>query len=250
MIGHFIQPDSLIPQANASASYDRYAYVNGNPVNFNDPSGHRLWDGSTGDTGSGGDCDYDSYAYTVYYELHTDQERQENQQTLETVIDITTTVVGILNEPADWAITAAYCASGDCSPWMLVGLLPVIPSSLGKHVDEFVVLGEKSFKSFKSWNFRKNLIQMTGNNIEDIIGKEAHHIFPQELAEKFMSLGINIHDPHFGSWVDATAHRSWSYAYNQRWKKLLRKNPSKSDIFNLALDLSKEYHFDVFFNYP
>jgi len=91
---------------------------------------------------------------------------------------------------------------------------------------------------------------MTGNNIEDIIGKEAHHIFPQELAEKFMSLGINIHDPQFGSWVDKTAHRSWGYAYNQRWKEFLRKNPSKSDIFNLALDLSKEYHFDVFFNYP
>jgi len=40
VIGYFIQPDTLIPQASASASYDRYAYVNGNPVNFNDPSGH------------------------------------------------------------------------------------------------------------------------------------------------------------------------------------------------------------------
>ncbi len=48
VIGHFIQPDSLIPQASASASYDRYAYVNGNPVNFNDPSGHAMADYALG----------------------------------------------------------------------------------------------------------------------------------------------------------------------------------------------------------
>ncbi len=40
VIAHFIQPDSLIPQASASASYDRYAYVSNNPIRFNDPSGN------------------------------------------------------------------------------------------------------------------------------------------------------------------------------------------------------------------
>ena len=134
--------DTIIPEPGSSQAYDRYAYVNGNPVKYNDPSGHRLWDGITGDTGSGGD--YDSYAYTVYYELHTEQERQENRQTLETVVDVTTTVVGVLNEPADWLITGAYCVSGDCSPWMFVGLLPVVPSSLGKHVDDVIEIGKKA----------------------------------------------------------------------------------------------------------
>ena len=43
-IAHFIQADSVIPQASASASYDRYAYVYNNPINLNDPTGNRACD--------------------------------------------------------------------------------------------------------------------------------------------------------------------------------------------------------------
>ena len=153
-LARFISADTIVPEPGSIKGYDRYAYVNGrglctpersergNPINYSDPSGHRLWDGITGDTGTGGD--YDSYAYTVYYELHTEQERQENQQTLEKVVDVTTTIVGVLNEPADWAISAAYCASGDCSPWLLMGLLPLIPSSFGNHIDDVIDVGKKA----------------------------------------------------------------------------------------------------------
>jgi len=89
--------------------------------------------------------------------LHTEQERQENRQTLETVLDVTTTVVGVLNEPADWLITGAYCVSGDCSPWAFAGLLPFIPSSIAKHLDDvpwksiidpkYLDLVERAFRS-------------------------------------------------------------------------------------------------------
>ncbi|KAF0105575.1 MAG: hypothetical protein FD147_2625 [Chloroflexi bacterium] len=39
-LAHFIQSDSLVPQPGSSQAYDRYAYVNNNPINFNDPTGH------------------------------------------------------------------------------------------------------------------------------------------------------------------------------------------------------------------
>jgi len=39
-LGHFIQPDSIIPGAGDALSYDRYAYVKSNPINFTDPTGH------------------------------------------------------------------------------------------------------------------------------------------------------------------------------------------------------------------
>jgi len=43
-LGRFISADTIIPEAGSSQAYDRYAYVNNNPINFNDPSGHRACD--------------------------------------------------------------------------------------------------------------------------------------------------------------------------------------------------------------
>ena len=42
VVGRFISADTVIPQPGSSQAYDRYAYVNNNPINFNDPSGHAM----------------------------------------------------------------------------------------------------------------------------------------------------------------------------------------------------------------
>jgi len=39
MLGRFVQPDTIIP--GGPQGLNRYAYVRNNPVNFNDPTGHR-----------------------------------------------------------------------------------------------------------------------------------------------------------------------------------------------------------------
>jgi RHS repeat-associated protein len=39
-IGRFITPDSIIPDTGNSQAFNRYMYVNGNPINYNDPTGH------------------------------------------------------------------------------------------------------------------------------------------------------------------------------------------------------------------
>jgi len=43
-LAHFVQPDSIIPSAGNSKGYNRYAYSNNNPINYNDPSGHKACD--------------------------------------------------------------------------------------------------------------------------------------------------------------------------------------------------------------
>ena len=60
---------------------------------------------------------------------------------------------------------------------------------------------------YTSGNFRANLAKLTG---VDPVGYDAHHIFPQKanLQSRFSALGINIHNPIYGTWWEASDHRS------------------------------------------
>jgi RHS repeat-associated protein len=40
VLGRFVQADTVIPDPYTPLSYDRYAYANNSPINFNDPTGH------------------------------------------------------------------------------------------------------------------------------------------------------------------------------------------------------------------
>ncbi len=42
VLGRFITPDTIIPGAMNSQSYNRYSYVNNNPLSYTDPTGHGL----------------------------------------------------------------------------------------------------------------------------------------------------------------------------------------------------------------
>jgi RHS repeat-associated protein len=40
-IGHFAQADTIVPGAGNPAAYNRYGYVDYNPINYSDPTGHK-----------------------------------------------------------------------------------------------------------------------------------------------------------------------------------------------------------------
>jgi len=42
-LGRFVQADTIVPDPGNLKSWDRYAYVNNNPINATDPSGHFAW---------------------------------------------------------------------------------------------------------------------------------------------------------------------------------------------------------------
>ncbi len=45
VISHFAQADTLIPEPGMSVAYDRYAYVQWNPIRYIDPGGHYIFEG-------------------------------------------------------------------------------------------------------------------------------------------------------------------------------------------------------------
>lgn len=96
--------------------------------------------------------------------------------------------------------------------------------------------------------FRKGLETRTG--IADLKGMEAHHVFPQTFHDIFMKRwGIDVWNPRYGSWVEASAHRHWSPAYNDAWRKFFESPHSIEEVFEYARKLGgmKEYGFKVLF---
>jgi RHS repeat-associated protein len=58
-LGRFTSPDSIVPTSTqGTQAWDRYGFVNNNPVRYNDPTGHMA------DEGDGGNYTYGDEAYT------------------------------------------------------------------------------------------------------------------------------------------------------------------------------------------
>ena len=57
----FISPDTIVPDLDNPQSLNRFSYVNNNPINYTDPSGHRY-------------CDWDNHAQAdrAYDDLYPD----------------------------------------------------------------------------------------------------------------------------------------------------------------------------------
>ncbi len=51
-LGRFSSPDSIIPSTQGVQGWDRYAYVNNNPIRYNDPTGHMCREDGYGCDGS------------------------------------------------------------------------------------------------------------------------------------------------------------------------------------------------------
>ena len=76
----------------------------------------------------------------------TGQKQGQNPEIVAAIYNGAEFVVSVLFEPVDWAITAAYCASGDCDWSVLLGLLPFVPAGLTRNthkVFDIVRYGEK-----------------------------------------------------------------------------------------------------------
>ena len=130
-LGRFMQADTFVPTSQGTQGFDRYAYVNNSPINFNDPGGNRISDGC-----EYGGCDtnageiYKAYVMNAGLECRAGNTlycSYAQNHPVETAIFtgaglITAgTLGGLLGEisisgiATGTVITQAACADGDCT---------------------------------------------------------------------------------------------------------------------------------------
>jgi hypothetical protein len=77
---------------------------------------------------------------------------------------------------------------------------------------------------------------------EQIASKDAHHVFPQKFEQEFWDRwGIDVNDPHYGSWVNSyklgplgETHQDWTYWYNREWADFLSTEHTKDEVLEFG----------------
>ena len=115
-LGRFTSPDTIVPTSTqGTQAWDRYAFVNNNPVRYNDPTGHQT--DSTNDRGSTHGCDNNvaDCDHSKCYDTAANNYRDEGPCTYPSKIDSTTTLESLLlDNPAFDPFGCKYSGSLDC----------------------------------------------------------------------------------------------------------------------------------------
>ncbi|MHB0968003.1 MAG: RHS repeat-associated core domain-containing protein, partial [Bellilinea sp.] len=187
VLERFVQADTIVPNPVNPLSYDRYVYVNSNPINFNDPSGHMQ---SCADGDLGGGCGGDGtapYIINKYQQLklkgptyHWEGINQQERAALiqngytegewdDTVVySGVSDVAGTKYDPVMWLVGAVTAAKGaQLIAFANSKTIVAAPSALNnyKPLTQPII---------KPWNLLRNEIKGTG--------LQTHHIIEQRLA--------------------------------------------------------------------
>ncbi len=123
-----------------------------------------------------------------------------------------------------------------------------IPKFIGKYLDEVADwLKSLGMRKLYRGSLKHNLTQLIGAAPEWMENAQAHHIFPVAHEDWFISKGIRIHNPIYGTWVEAHMHQSWSHEYNLKWEIFKEKNPNATitQILDYGRELADIYGFAI-----
>jgi RHS repeat-associated protein len=246
-LGRFVQADTLVPDPGDPGDFDRYAYGLNNPLKYIDPSGHwPAWldfilgagyqfinDMSWGVPNAVFGTDWQEDQSVAF------QQGQQLGHGVSTVVAITLTVDGTFKVGAGMAglaagTTCTVVTAGGCSiiavPATAIerGLIMegAAEAAYGGSILAYASSNPTEAPRYTARNFRRNLENRTPIP-QGMRNPQAHHMLPEALEKEFSRLGVNVHDPRWGAWVEGTppgTHQNWSYAFNQAWKEWLNKN--------------------------
>jgi RHS repeat-associated protein len=264
----FNSPDPALtgehPENLLNGPLELYAYGLSNPIRYNDPMGNTPWDAVNGAANAfgsdlwfghgrqSGNSDYIAGQRLGDYAALFTGGVETFFGTGGTVgsLALDATGVGALAGIPAGAVSAGVTAHGltvEGVASMHINLMKSAgSSSASPGGGDASGAGAPEPRAPTAGNFRTNLERLTGHIPE---GEDAHHIFPQKFSEQFEKAGINIHDPRFGAWWEASAHRRAADAYNRAWAEFFTANPSATmdQIITFGRDISRQYGLPVGF---
>lgn len=256
--GRFLQPDPLVPSYQNPQSLNRYSYVLGNPLKYNDPSGNLpAWLHFSLGAGYGILNDM-TWGIAGRVLRDWEQEQQYDFQRgaaagarVAQGVGLALTAHGLataVTVTGGGAIVTA--ASGGAAavvavPVVLaVDAVAVAEAAYGVSIVAAAAGRPPRVPTYGEGNFPANL----EHRVPRPTGGEyhAHHMLPKKFAERFQRIGINVHDPRWGAWVE----KAWHVAkggvhgdYNRRWAAWLDLvgEPTLEQTIAFAEQLAVEY---------
>jgi len=256
-----------VPQPGNPQALNRYSYVLNNPLKYTDPSGHDPWlDWIIGfgyqfannmAWGLPNQILGTSWQEEQSYAFH---EGQQVGQAVSQGVGVALAVDGAIKAGAGVALmpatggTALVAAVPSGGTSLVVGgsaiviegevvVAGVAEAAYGTGVFFASAANQPKPPRYTKHNFRRNLENRTPKP-QGMQNPEAHHMLPQEFADRFGEHGVNVHDPRWGAWVEGGGgHQSWSKSYNAAWKAWLDTHAGANidDIIVQAQRMAAEY---------
>ena len=213
--GRYVSVDAAFPKVEHTEGWATYSYVRDQPLKLIDGSGRQDDDATTNGL-EVRDCD----------DLTCPPQSYDPDDPMLVALDVEARA-----EKALSAVTSSIQT--------FLNLVDPTPLSAG-----IAAIGHLTGPRFTRYNFRDNLAELSGERPAD---SDAHHMFPQEFEDQFRELGIDIHDPQYGSWWQSAEHRSLAKEYNDRWRSFLNENPTAAEVFEFGKTLAGEYELKIFY---
>lgn len=232
-LGRWFVPDPLAEVYYGTSSY---AYVRNNPILRIDPNG--MWDEDPDPQNEKIDREIVDMENPIVV-VGRPKKRNLMYEINTFLWDSFTPGLSFANEAGNAWTAGNY---GIWAGWIAAGTMDMLTAGTGTKIKGVMKAGRLAAKSgmakYTARNFRSNLIKQTG--IEPI-GKQAHHVLPQQFKKFFYDAGLNINDPHYGVWLDATQHLKGAKQYNRLWGEFFDRipSPTQDEIFQQADEIMK-----------